>query len=93
MKFWIWMLVISFLVGLGNMTQMPHKGKTNVYNLTKDGKTYTMTSLVGEPKDKGTPSTIMLVGEKKYLKGLKEDNMPCFSIVVKLKENIPRKEK
>ena len=52
-----------------------------------------MTPLVGEPKDKSVPSIVMLIGEKEFLKGLKEDKMPCFFVVVKPKDDTPRKEK
>lgn len=62
-----------------------HEGKKNVYTLTKNGISYTMTPFPDCDKEKPSKSSVMLVGEKEFLKVLKEKDTPYFSIIIKPK--------
>ncbi|XP_057844989.2 uncharacterized protein LOC131054474 [Cryptomeria japonica] len=62
-----------------------HDGKKNIYIVTKDGVSYTRTPLPDDNKDKRLVASVMLVNEKDLMKTLKEENAPCFAIVVKPK--------
>lgn len=44
---------------------------------------FTMTPLLDDNKDKHIVTSVMLVDEKEFMKGLKEKDTPCFEIVVK----------
>ncbi|XP_057830594.2 uncharacterized protein LOC131041494 [Cryptomeria japonica] len=74
-------------------TSAQHDGKRNVYHIKKNGENLTMTSLPDDGKEKTSTSSVMLVGEKEFMKGLREEKKLCFAIVVKPKDNIPKKEK
>ena len=62
-----------------------HDGRNNFYIITKNGKDYTMTSLLEDGKETQHASSVMMVGEKEFLKNLKLNNTPFFYIVVKPK--------
>lgn len=61
------------------------------YHIKKNGENFTMTSLPDDAKEKTSTSSVMLVGEKEFMKGLREEKTPCFFVVVKPKDNIPKK--
>ncbi|XP_057812659.1 uncharacterized protein LOC131026740 [Cryptomeria japonica] len=68
-----------------------HDGKKNVYKLTKDGVQYTMTPLPDDGKDNHDVTSVMLVG-KEFMQTIKEKDTPCFTIVVKPREEVRKKE-
>ncbi|XP_059070715.1 uncharacterized protein LOC131860330 [Cryptomeria japonica] len=74
-------------------TSAQHDGKKNVYHIKKNGDSFTMTPLPDEPKEKTSTNSVMLVGEKEFMRGLKEEKTLCFAVVVKPKDNRPKEEK
>ena len=62
-----------------------HDGRRNVYIITKNGKEYTMRPFPEDGKDTQHASSVMMVGEKEFLKTLKVKNTKFFAIVVKTK--------
>ncbi|XP_059073402.1 uncharacterized protein LOC131874169 [Cryptomeria japonica] len=70
-----------------------HDGKRNVYHIKKNSENFTMTSLPADGQEKNSTGSVMLVGQKEFMKGLQEDQTMCFAIVVKPKDSIPKQEK
>ena len=62
-----------------------HDGRRNVYIISKNGKEYTMRPLQEDRKEFQHASSVMMVGEKEFLKTFKVKNTPCFAILVKPK--------
>ncbi|XP_059064905.1 uncharacterized protein LOC131856955 [Cryptomeria japonica] len=69
-----------------------HDGKKNVYKLTKDDVQYTMTPLPDDGKKNHVVTSVMLVGKENFMQTIKEKDTPCFSIVVKPREEVRKKE-
>ncbi|XP_059067541.1 uncharacterized protein LOC131858345 [Cryptomeria japonica] len=67
-------------------TNAQHDGKTNVFNITKDGEHFIMTPLPDVANNSILQSSVMVVKEKEFLEGLKEENPPCFAVVIRPKE-------
>ncbi|XP_059067510.1 uncharacterized protein LOC131858325 [Cryptomeria japonica] len=67
-------------------TNAQHDGKTNVFNITKDGENFIMTPLPDVANNSILQSSVMVVKEKEFLEGLKEENPPCFAVVIRPKE-------
>ncbi|XP_057849726.2 uncharacterized protein LOC131060503 [Cryptomeria japonica] len=67
-------------------TNAQHDGKTNVFNITKDGENFIMTPLPDVVNNSILQSSVMVVKEKEFLEGLKEENSPCFAVVIRPKE-------
>ncbi|XP_059067545.1 uncharacterized protein LOC131858349 [Cryptomeria japonica] len=67
-------------------TNAQHNGKTNVFNITKNGENFVMTPLPDVTNDSAVSNNIMVVKEKEFLEGLKEENPPCFAVVIRPKE-------
>ncbi|XP_059067542.1 uncharacterized protein LOC131858346 [Cryptomeria japonica] len=67
-------------------TNAQHDGKTNVFNITKDGENFIMTPLPDIANNSILQSSVMVVKEKEFLEGLKEENPPCFAVVIRPKE-------
>lgn len=59
-----------------------HDGRKNTYITKKDGVSYTLTPLKDEDKTPQVESNVMIVGEKEFIKAMKEENIG-FSIIVK----------
>ena len=59
-----------------------HDARSNAYIISKNGKEYTMRPLPEDRKEIHNASSVMMVGEKEFLKTLKVKNTPCFAIVV-----------
>ena len=53
-----------------------HDGRNNVYIITKNGKEYTMTPFPEDGKETQHASSVIMVGEKEFLKTLKVKNTP-----------------
>ncbi|XP_057868982.2 uncharacterized protein LOC131075984 [Cryptomeria japonica] len=68
-----------------------HDGRKNVYKLTKNGVQYTMTPLPDDGKDNHVVTSVMLVGKEEFMQTIKEKVTPCFSIVVKTREEVRKK--
>ncbi|XP_059070912.1 uncharacterized protein LOC131861552 [Cryptomeria japonica] len=62
-----------------------HEGRKSVYIITKNGVNFTMMPLPDDNKDKHIVTSVMLVDEREFMKGVKEKDTPCFGIVVKPK--------
>ena len=63
-----------------------HDGETNIYTITKGGVKYTMRPFPDDSKSDHIVSSVALVGEKEFLKTIKEKDTPCFAIVVRPKQ-------
>lgn len=49
-----------------------HDGHTNIYVIQKDGTSFTLTPLQEEGKHKKIEPSVMVVGEKEFLKTIKQ---------------------
>lgn len=62
-----------------------HDGQKNIYVIDKDGVSFTLTPLQDEEFDKQVGSSVMVVGEKQFLKTLKDEGGQGFYLVIRPK--------
>ncbi|XP_059075161.1 uncharacterized protein LOC131875147 [Cryptomeria japonica] len=62
-----------------------HDGQKNNYTIEKDGESFTLNPLPNEGADKKLGSSVMVVGEKEFLRTLKEEGDQGFSLIFKPK--------
>ena len=71
--------------------QAIHDGTKNVYSFRKDCVTFKIYSLIEEGEMKTSSPSVLVIGDKEFLKTLEEGDGARFALVLKLKDDIANK--